>query len=70
MRILICDDKPLQCERTKKAIDSRGDVEGLAGRALKDGLTALFRNVSSVLNGSETLGTRLPATRTSMDSIS
>ena len=32
MRILICDDMPSQCERTKKAIDSKGEVEGLPGQ--------------------------------------
>ena len=32
MRILICDDMPSQCERTEKAIDSKGEVVGLAGR--------------------------------------
>ena len=62
MRILICDDKPSQCERTKKAIDSRGEVEGLAGTRLKDGLTALFGSVSGVLNGSATSGERLQGT--------
>ena len=62
MRILICDDKPLQCERTEEAIDSRGDVKGLAGTGLKDGLTSLFRSVSSGLNGSGTSGGRLQGT--------
>ena len=35
MRILICDDKPEQCERTRNAIDSRGDIEELSGTDLK-----------------------------------
>ena len=51
MRILICDDMPSQCERTEKAIDSKGEVVGLAGTHMKDSLTSLFDNVSSVLNG-------------------
>ena len=59
MRILICDDEPSQCERTKNAIDSRGEVEGLAGTQLKDGLTSLFGNVSGILNGSATTDKRL-----------
>ena len=62
MRILICDDKPSQCERTRKAIDSRGDVEELAGSRLKNGLTSLFGNVSGVLNGSATTDKRLEST--------
>ena len=62
MRILICDDNPSQCERTRKAIDSRGDVEGLAGPQLRAGLTSLFGNVSGVLNGSATTGKRLDST--------
>ena len=51
MRILICDDKPSQCERTITAIDTRGEVEGLAGPELKDALKTLFQGVSRVLNG-------------------
>ena len=62
MKILICDDKPLQYELTKKAIDSRGEVEGLAGRRLKDGLTSLFGDVSGVLNDGTTTSRRLEGT--------
>ena len=62
MRILICDDKPQQCERTRNAIDSRGDIEELSGTDLKNGLTSLFGDVSRVLNGSATTGDGLEGT--------
>ena len=51
MRILICDDMLSQFERTKKTIDSKGEVEGLAGPRLTEGLKTLFQGVSRVLNG-------------------
>ena len=51
MKILICDDNPSQCERTKRAIESRGEVDGLAGPKLKDALTTLFQGISRVLDG-------------------
>jgi len=63
MKILICDDKPRQCERTQNAIGSVGDIEGLAGTDLKNALTSLFGDVSRVLNGSATTGQGLDGTR-------
>ena len=51
MKILICDDKPSQCEQTRSTIDSRCDAEILAGADLKNGLTALFETVANILNG-------------------
>jgi len=51
MRILVCDDKQKQCQRTMKAIGSRGEVSGLAGGKLKSALTAFFERVSKALNG-------------------
>lgn len=63
MRILICDDKPSQFNRTKSEIESRGEVHGLAGEELKDALTLLFASVSEVLNGNEPPGTQQLATK-------
>ena len=51
MRILVCDDRPDQCDRTKTAIDSRGEVHVLGGQELKRALTTLFQGVSTLLNG-------------------
>ena len=51
MRILVCDDRPSQCRRTIRAIGARGETDELAGSELKSSLTALFGNISSVLNG-------------------
>ena len=51
MKILICDDDPGQCERTKRAIESRGEVEGLEGAELKRALKSFFGSLSTVLNG-------------------
>ena len=57
MKILICDDKPWQCEQTERAVksgissDSGYDVQILAGSELKDSLKSFFAAVSSVLNG-------------------
>lgn len=51
MRILVCDDRPVQCRRTMKAIGSRSEVTQLAGGGMKDALTGLFEGVSKLLNG-------------------
>ncbi len=51
MKILVCDDKPLQCQRTMREIESRGEVEGLAGEKLKQALKTFFGCISAALNG-------------------
>lgn len=52
MKILICDDKLKQAEKTKREIISRGSVKTLAGEDLKETLTSFLGSVSSVLGGS------------------
>lgn len=51
MKILVCDDKPSQCERTMNAIRSKSKVTGLAGNELKSALTGLFDSVARALQG-------------------
>ena len=51
MKILICDDKLEQAERTEREIASRGSVELLSDENLKQALTSFFGSVPSILNG-------------------
>ncbi|MCY3838053.1 MAG: hypothetical protein OXH09_05290 [Gammaproteobacteria bacterium] len=51
MRILVCDDKPSQCDRTMQAIGERGEVTPLAGVGMKEALKGLFEGISQLLNG-------------------
>ncbi len=51
MKILICDDKPEQAEKTEQKIISRGIVKSLAGAKLKDALTDFLSTVSTILDG-------------------
>ncbi len=51
MRILVCDDEQVQCQRTMKAIGSRAEVSDLAGGQMKSALTVLFERISKALNG-------------------
>ena len=52
MKILVCDDKPREGNRTREAIGSHGDVEVCVGTELQKTLKLFFRNVSKALNGS------------------
>jgi len=51
MKILICDDKPDQAERTKRGIASRGSVEILSDEKLKQALSSFLGSVSNILDG-------------------
>ena len=51
MKVLVCDDRPDQCDRTMKAIRSNSEVTPLAGDGMKDALTGLFEGISKLLNG-------------------
>ena len=50
MKILVCDDEPRQCERTRRMIEMYGDVEDLAGENLKHALKTFFGRISAALN--------------------
>jgi len=51
MKILICDDKLEQAERTKRGIASRGSVEILSDEKLKKTLSSFLKSVPSILDG-------------------
>ena len=50
MKILICDDKPEQNERTISKLESRGDLTSLSGNDLKRDLTSFFKKISEFLS--------------------
>ena len=54
MKILVCDDKQLECDKTVHAIESRGEVTGLAGHELAQALKSFFGSVDTALNGDAT----------------
>lgn len=51
MKILICDDKPEQAERTRQEIASRGTVEVLSNENLKQALSSFLGSVPNILDG-------------------
>ena len=58
MKILICDDKKDNAQKTAQEIGSHGEVKLLADRELEETLTSFLSYVSTVLDGRESAGNK------------
>lgn len=50
LKILVCDDRPEQCERTVRALEGHGNIDVFDGTKLREALEQFFNAISDVLN--------------------